>query len=90
MPSGRQGLYGHANSIVQLLSSDLPEEDTITQIEPLVVSNIIPPLAKPYLSIQLDTVDKVRKAISQGIAVHVLAILPECISRIRYGVSSWW
>jgi hypothetical protein len=76
MPSDQQKMYEYAINMAQLLSSDLLEDDATIQIEKLVVSKIIHPIAKTLSqSIQLDTVDIARKAVSQGIRIHIPAIL---------------
>jgi hypothetical protein len=55
MPSDQQKLYEHASNLAKFLLSDLPEEDATIQIESLLVSKIIPPLAKPYLRAYSET-----------------------------------
>jgi hypothetical protein len=76
MPSDQQKMYEYAINMAQLLLSDLLEDDAIIQIEKLVVRKIIYLIAKTlFQSIQLDTVDIARKAVSQGICIHIPAIL---------------
>jgi len=77
IPSDQQKMYEYAANMAQLLSSDLPEDDVTNQIGQPCGEKKYPSYCCKTLSqsIQRNTLDIVRKAISQCSPVHVPAIL---------------